>query len=141
LGARRHHLALPLDHGGAPLRRSERRIAVAHPQGPDRALHRHLTMIDIDRARRETPGCGNVLHFNNAGPALPPQAVLDTVVGHLATEAAIGGYEAKAEAAPRLAAVYRSIARLLNCASDEIALVENATRAWDMAFYALSFRP
>jgi selenocysteine lyase/cysteine desulfurase len=29
---------------------------------------------------------------------------------------------------------------LLGCTTDEIALVENATRGWDMAFYSLRFK-
>lgn len=98
-------------------------------------------MLDVERARALTPGCTEVVHLNHAGASLMPAPVVDTVVAHLHREAAIGGYEAAAEAADRLEGVYRSGARLLAAAPDEIALVENATRAWDMAFYSLRFRP
>ncbi len=97
--------------------------------------------IDIDRVRRDTPAVARVIHFNNAGASLPPVPVVEAQITHLRREAEIGGYEAAAEADGRREQVYRSIARLLNCGADEIALVENATVAWDMAFYALSFRP
>ncbi|AUX38251.1 MULTISPECIES: aminotransferase class V-fold PLP-dependent enzyme [Sorangium] len=97
--------------------------------------------MDIAALRRDTPACASVLHFNNAGSSLPPAAVVDTVIEHLRREAAIGGYEAEAEAGERIEAVYGSIGRLIGAAPDEIALVENATRAWDMAFYSLRFGP
>jgi cysteine desulfurase/selenocysteine lyase len=95
--------------------------------------------IDLARARADTPGCAQVAHFNNAGASLPPRPVIDAVVGHLEREAQIGGYEAEAEAHERLEAVYDELAALLGCDRDEVAVVENATRAWDMAFYALRF--
>lgn len=96
--------------------------------------------IDVERVRADTPGCHEVVHLNNAGAALPPRVVVDTVIEHLELEARVGGYTAADTVAERSAAVYSSVARLVGAAADEIALVESATRAWDMAFYALAAR-
>ena len=96
---------------------------------------------DVARWRAQTPGCAAVLHLNHAGSSLPPQVVTSTVVDHLRLEERIGGYEAEAAARERTEAVYGSVARLLGADPAEIALVENATRAWDMAFYAVPLRP
>ena len=51
-------------------------------------------LFDLQRARLETPGCENVVHFDNAGAALMPQPVLDAIIAHTNMEAQIGGYEA-----------------------------------------------
>ncbi|MEE2981583.1 MAG: aminotransferase class V-fold PLP-dependent enzyme [Pseudomonadota bacterium] len=97
--------------------------------------------IDLNRARRETPGCTTVAHFNNAGAGLMPAPVLDATIGHLRLEAEIGGYEAHDRQSALLDDLYDSAATLVNCRASEIAFVENATRAWDMAFYSLDFKP
>lgn len=96
--------------------------------------------IDIAAVRADTPGCENVLHFNNAGASLPPNAVLQRVKAHLDLEAQIGGYEAADRTTDEQERVYASIARMLGCAASEVALVESATHAWDAAFYALAQR-
>jgi selenocysteine lyase/cysteine desulfurase len=72
-----------------------------------------------------------------------PRPVLEAQLRHLRREAEIGGYEAADEAKDAIAGVYASVARLIGAVRDEIALVENATVAWQMAFYALAqdFRP
>ena len=97
--------------------------------------------FDLQRARLDTPGCAHVLHFNNAGSALPPQTVLDATIDYLQLEARIGGYEAMEQAHDKLDHTYAAAASLIGCASTEIALVESATRAWDLAFYAIPFAP
>lgn len=98
-------------------------------------------MFDLERVRAETPGVEHVTHFNNAGSALMPRPVLDAVVGHLELEAQIGGYEAAEENSEAVQRTYDAIAELLNCQREEIALMESATRAWDMAFYSIPFAP
>jgi cysteine desulfurase / selenocysteine lyase len=101
-------------------------------KGPERD-----PMINIAAVRADTPACDTLIHFNNAGASLMPAPVYDALTGHLALERDIGGYEAAARAAPALTAFYTEFAALLGCDPSEIAYVENATRGWDMAFYAL----
>ena len=97
--------------------------------------------IDVARARPDTPACSEVLHLNNAGAALIPSAVLEAQIAHLTLESRIGGYEAAAEAGAAIEHSYDVVAWLLGCTRAEIALVENATVAWDMAFHAFRFGP
>lgn len=97
--------------------------------------------IEVAKLRSETPGVAHRVHLNNAGAGLMPQPVLDAMVGHLTREAEVGGYEAASEAARELDGVYDSVARLLGAEREEIALAENATVAWQLAFYAIAFQP
>jgi selenocysteine lyase/cysteine desulfurase len=94
----------------------------------------------LEHWRRDTPGCRDRVHLNNAGAALMPRSVVDTVTRHLAREAAIGGYEAADEAASRIAETYELVARLVGATPRNIALVENATVAVAQALSAFDFR-
>jgi selenocysteine lyase/cysteine desulfurase len=97
--------------------------------------------FDITRARKETRYCEDVVHFNNAGSSLMPVPVADALHEYLHKEERIGGYETANDEQESLENFYHAAAKLLNCSPDEIAYVENATRAWDMAFYAFRFSP
>jgi len=96
-------------------------------------------VFDIATVRADTAACANFIHFNNAGASLPPQPVVEAMIAHLALEASIGGYEAQAREDGKIEHTYDAIARLIGCRRHEIAIIENATRAWDMAFYAMRF--
>ena len=102
--------------------------------------HKPPPELDVTRARRETPGCQHVAHFNNAGAALMPEPAVEAVVSHLRLESEIGGYEAATRAEAAVGGVYAAAARLLNVDTSEIAIVDNATRAWGGFFIRCHWR-
>ena len=93
--------------------------------------------IDVAALRAQTPGTDHVAHLNNAGAALMPEPVIDTVYGFLDEEIRRGGYEAAAAFSDEIEAVYSSVGTLINADVAEIALQDSATRAWDLAFYGV----
>ena len=97
--------------------------------------------MDVDALRALTPGCARRIHLNNAGAALLSEITVDVMTAHLRREAEMGGYEAAAAAAADIAATYDALAALVGGRPDEIALFDNATRAWDAAFSAVPLRP
>jgi cysteine desulfurase/selenocysteine lyase len=97
--------------------------------------------FDVALARRETRGCAELIHFNNAGASLPPSPVADALYSYLHDEELHGGYETMARRAVELDNFYAATARLLNCSEQEIAFTDSATRSWDAAFYAFDFQP
>lgn len=96
--------------------------------------------IDLQKIFNDTPGKNTSIHLNSCGSSLMPQSVLDAQVDHLKLEATIGGYEAANKRRDAIEGAYDSVARLINCHRDEIAVVENATVGWAMAFYAIPFK-
>jgi len=97
--------------------------------------------IDKTLVRGELLNDDDFTHLDSAGASLMPRCVLETQIEHLQLEAAVGGYEAKRREIQRIEGVYDSVARLINCTADEIAIVENATVGWMMAFYSIAFEP
>jgi len=97
--------------------------------------------VDVNALRAQTPGCAGRIHLNNAGAALMSQRTLDAMTGQLCREAEIGGYEAADEARNAISATYEGLAELIGGRSEEIALFDNATHAWNAAFYSIPLRP
>ena len=78
----------------------------------------------------------SIIHFNNAGASLVEREVLNGQIAFLEAEYKEGAYEALHNRMDELQGTYDSLARLLNCSSDEIAITDSATRAWDLVFYS-----
>lgn len=98
--------------------------------------------LDVGALRGDTPGCdGKLIHLNNAGAALMPRPVIAAVTGHIGLEGRVGGYEAAIEAEGDVDAFYVKAAALVAGRPEEIAFVDNATRAWQGAFYAIDWKP
>jgi cysteine desulfurase / selenocysteine lyase len=95
---------------------------------------------EIQRFRSETKGTSEWIHFNNAGASLPPNQVVETVIHYLNEEAAQGGYEIEYKYREQLENVYQLIARLIHAEKDEVAIVENASMAWGLAFNGIEFK-
>lgn len=96
---------------------------------------------EIRALRAATRGTNEYIHFNNAGSSLPPDSTVDTVIRYLQEEAIGGGYETEAKYAAGLDHVYTLIATLINARPDEIAIVENASTGWHLAFNGIDFQP
>jgi cysteine desulfurase/selenocysteine lyase len=99
-----------------------------------------LSEQEIQHLRAETKGTAQRVHFNNAGSSLPPDIVVETVVNYLNEEAIYGGYETEYKYKEQLENTYALIARLINAETNEIAIVENASIAWHLAFNGIDFK-
>ncbi|KAA6422013.1 MAG: aminotransferase class V [Trebouxia sp. A1-2] len=97
-------------------------------------------MPDWARIRADTPAAEKVLHFNNAGSALPTQQVTKAQHAYLELEATTGGYEALIQEAEAMEKPYTALAQLLNCHPDEIAITTSSTASWFQVFGGLNLK-
>jgi cysteine desulfurase / selenocysteine lyase len=95
---------------------------------------------EIQQFRSDTRGTAECAHFNNAGASLPPDEVVETIIHYLNEEASRGGYELEHQHQDKLENVYQLIARLIHAEKDEVAVVENASMAWGLAFNGIEFK-
>ena len=96
--------------------------------------------MNIERIRKDTPGTQNVIHLNNAGASLMPRVVSESIIRYLHEESSYGGYETAHKNRESIEQTYTAIAKFINAHPNEIALLENATAAWNMAFFSIDFR-
>lgn len=99
-----------------------------------------MSDLDVEALRALTPGCTNRNHLNNAGAALMSSVTIAAMTEYLQRETLIGGYEAEAEAADQIGAVYELLAELVGANPSQIALFDNSTHAWNAACYSVPLR-
>ena len=95
--------------------------------------------MDIEQIRADTPALAEITYMNAAGAAISPEPVYNAMVFMLDEEARIGGYHTHYKYQQELEIdLYASVAKLINAKPSEIAIVENATIAWQKVFYSLA---
>ena len=95
---------------------------------------------DIEKLRRETPGCENKIHLNNAGAGLMPSPVLNKMIEHLELEAKTGGYEAAEFKHHEIHEFYQQAGKLVNCSPGNIAYTNSATDSYSRALSSIPFK-
>lgn len=95
---------------------------------------------ELLRWRADTPASGRLIHLNNAGAALVPRPVRDTVEAHLQLEDQVGGYEAGDAQKAAIQASYQAVAQVLGAHSRNIALMQSSTVAFAQAISAFDFQ-
>jgi selenocysteine lyase/cysteine desulfurase len=98
-----------------------------------------FTTGEVQRLRNETSGTRNVIHLNNAGAGLMPDAVTKALVDHIKLESEIGGYEAAEIKSDAIKAFYEQAALLFNCKPANIAFTASATDSFTRALSSIPF--
>ena len=97
--------------------------------------------MNIAQLRADTPGCNQVIHFNNAGAALMPHTVAEAIRRYITEEEYQGGYETAEKNAAAIREFYAAAAQLLHCNSSNIAFTTNATDSYNRALSSVAFKP
>lgn len=96
-------------------------------------------MISAELLREHMLPYERKAYFNSAGASLMTRATLEAVMGHLAREAAIGGYEALNEANPILSETHQLAAKLLGCNVNEVAITSSHASGWNEVIRSMLF--
>ncbi|MEW6735902.1 MAG: aminotransferase class V-fold PLP-dependent enzyme [Acidobacteriota bacterium] len=95
---------------------------------------------EIAKFRKDTEGCSNVIHLNNAGASLMPDVVTRSILEHIELESRIGGYEASALRADAIQQFYLLAGKLINCNASNIAFTASATDSYTRALSSIPFQ-
>ncbi len=98
-----------------------------------------FTADEVRKFRNETSGTKNVIHLNNAGAGLMPDAVTRALLDHIKLESEIGGYEAAEVKSDAINAFYEQAALLFNCKPANIAFTASATDSYARALSSIPF--
>lgn len=98
-----------------------------------------MRYVNVEQLRADTPGCQRLIHLNNAGAGLMPQAVVRAVCEHLELESRVGGYEAAEARSAAIEATYRVVAELIGARPENVALTESATISTLQALSSIPF--
>lgn len=93
----------------------------------------------LAQIRADTPGVSQWIHFNNAGAALVPRQVIDTIQQYLQQENQMGGYEAAAAHHEAIRGFYLAVAKMLQTDARNIAYTTSATDAYNRALSSIPF--
>ncbi len=98
-----------------------------------------FTTDEVQKLRDETSGTRNIIHLNNAGAGLMPDAVTKALLDHIKLESEIGGYEAAELKSGTIKAFYEQAALLFNCKPANIAFTASATDSYSRALSSIPF--
>ncbi len=80
-------------------------------------------------------------YLNNAGAGIMSDKTFDIIVDFMQLEREIGAYQAATESKKQIEEFYLNATQLINASSyEEIAFMDSASRAWDMAISGLSLK-